>query len=99
VLAEPEARCRTVSWHRNAASGEDLIDVAQAERVAEMEPHGEPDDLGWEAVAGIAGRSRRCHPVRLRGPDCAGKPDGQNFSMRLRPIKLTVPLRELRLRS
>jgi hypothetical protein len=24
------------------------------------------DDLGWEAVAGVAGGDRRCHPVRLR---------------------------------
>jgi hypothetical protein len=76
---------------RNAAGGEDLIDLAQAERKAEIKPHGEADDLGREAVAGVAGRSRRDHLVRLRDMDCLGKPDGQNISLRLRPIKLTVP--------
>jgi hypothetical protein len=51
---------------RNAAGGEDLINVAQAERKAEIEPDGEADDLGWEAVTGAVGRSRRCHQARLR---------------------------------
>jgi hypothetical protein len=59
---------------RNAAGGEDLINVAQAERKAEIEPDGEADDLSREAIAGVAGRGRRCHPVRLRDPACVGKP-------------------------
>src|SRR4051812_25386627 len=45
----------------DAAGGEDLIDVAQAERKAEIQPNSEPDDLGWEAVAGVAGWGGRGH--------------------------------------
>lgn len=38
----------------DAASSEDLIDMAQTERKAEIQPDGEADDLSWEAVTGVA---------------------------------------------
>src|SRR3954470_14650346 len=44
---------------RDAARREDLVHMAQAQRKAEVEPDGIADDLGREAVTGIAGR-RRC---------------------------------------
>ena len=50
----------------DAARGQHLLDHAQAEREAEVQPNGVADDLGRKAVAGIAGGGRRCHPVRLR---------------------------------
>ena len=37
----------------DAALGAQVLDVAIAEREAELEPHGMPDDLGGEAVPGI----------------------------------------------
>jgi hypothetical protein len=52
----------------DAAGGEDLVDMAQAEREAEIEPDSMTDDLGWEAVADIAGRGGRCHRTPLRDP-------------------------------
>src|SRR4051812_21257702 len=52
----------------DAAGGEDLIDMAQAERKAEIQPDGVADDLGWEAVADIAGWGGRCHRIPLRDP-------------------------------
>ena len=59
---------------RDAAGGEDLVHMAQAQREAEVEPDGVADDLGREPVAGVAGRGRRCHPARLPGPVHPGKP-------------------------
>jgi hypothetical protein len=38
---------------RDAAGGEDLVDMAQAEWKAEIEPNRMADDLAWEAVAGV----------------------------------------------
>jgi len=60
----------------DAAGGEDLIDVAQAQGKAEVEPDRVADDLGWKAIAGIAGKGGRCHPGRLRNPICFSKPTG-----------------------
>ena len=45
-------------------------------------PHGMADDLGREAIAGIAGVDWRRHRVRLPGPAHLGKPS---------PAKLTMP--------
>jgi len=59
----------------DAAGGEDLIDVAQAEWKAEIEPDGMADDLGRKAIAGVAGRGGRYHPVRLRDLAYLDKPD------------------------
>src|SRR3954471_24122072 len=53
--------------HLDAASREDLIHVAQAQRKAEVEPDRVADDLGREAIAGVARDGGRCHPVRLPG--------------------------------
>jgi hypothetical protein len=39
---------------RDATGGEDLIDVAQAEWKAKIEPDGMVDDLGRKAIAGVA---------------------------------------------
>src|SRR5215208_6298958 len=59
---------------RNAACGEDLVHMAQAQGEAEIEPDRVADDLAREAVAGVAGDGRCRHPVRLRDPICPGKP-------------------------
>jgi hypothetical protein len=58
----------------DAACGQHLLDHAQAEREAKVQPYGVADDLGREAVPGIAGGDRRCHPVRLRHLARHGKP-------------------------
>src|SRR5215212_2744764 len=47
----------------DAACGQHLLDHAQAEREAKVQPYGVADNLGREAVPGIAGGDRRCHPV------------------------------------
>src|SRR3954469_1862229 len=60
--------------HDDAASGQHLLDYAQAEREPEIQPDCVADDLGREAVAGIRGASGRCHPARLPGPLSHGKP-------------------------
>src|SRR5215211_4452286 len=52
---------------RDAARGQGLIHVAQAQGETEIKPDGIADDLGREAVAGIVGAGRR-HPARLRDP-------------------------------
>src|SRR3954464_13537296 len=49
----------------DAARGQHLLDHAQAEREAKVEPDGVANDLGREAVAGIAGANGRRHPVWL----------------------------------
>jgi len=55
---------RLVADH-DAACSKDFVHVAQAERETEVEPDREADDLGWEAIAGEAGKARRHHPARL----------------------------------
>jgi hypothetical protein len=40
---------------RDATGGEDLVDMAQAERKSEVEPDGVADDLGREPMSGVAG--------------------------------------------
>src|SRR3954454_22975032 len=71
--------------HVEAAGGQHLFDHAQAEREAEVEPHGVADDLAWKAVAGIRGLGCGCY-ARHR-PVSA-------FPAKPRP-KLTVPGKEL----
>jgi len=55
-------------------------DPATAHKVREspkfMDTASVTDDLGREAVAGVARRGGRRHSVRLREPVCPGKPDG-----------------------
>ena len=51
--------------NEDAACGQHLLDHTQAEREAEIQPDGVADDLGREAVAGIAGANGRRHPVWL----------------------------------
>jgi hypothetical protein len=50
----------------DAARGQHLLDHAQAEGKAEIQPNRMADDLGRKPVAGVAGEGRRCHPIRLR---------------------------------
>src|SRR6185437_14274978 len=52
----------------DVASGPHLLDHAQAERETEIQPNCIADDLGWKAVAGMAGANGRDHPVRPRDP-------------------------------
>ena len=54
----------------DAARGQHLLDHAQPERKAEIQPHGVADDLGWEPIAGVAGASGCPHPTRLLIPIC-----------------------------
>lgn len=63
--------------------------MAQAEWKAEVEPCGEADDLGWEAVAGVTGRGGRGYLIRLRNP----ADFGNTISLRPQPLNLTVPSR------
>ena len=68
----------------DAAGGQHLLDHAQAEREAEVQPNRVADDLGRKAVASVAGEGRRRHPVRLPAL----------LPIRKRPAaKLTVPFR------
>src|ERR671938_560870 len=53
---------------RDAARGEDLIHMTQAQRKAEIEPDRMADDLRGEAMTGIAGAGGGSHPTRLREP-------------------------------
>src|SRR4051812_552983 len=78
-LARPLAH--GLMGHVDAAGGQHLFDHAQAERKAEVEPHGVADDLGWEAVASVGGLGGGCHAGPLPVPTSPAKP---------RP-KLTVP--------
>src|SRR4051812_17990687 len=50
----------------DAARGQHFLDHPQAEREAKVKPDSVADDLGRKPMAGVAGRGRRCHPVRLR---------------------------------
>src|SRR4051794_40825191 len=68
--------------HVDAAGGQHLFDHAQAQREAEVEPHGVADDLAWKAVAGVGGLGCGCHACHLPVPALPAKP---------RP-KLTVPV-------
>ena len=58
----------------DAAGGEDLSEMAQAEQKAEIEPDSVVDDLGRKAVAGVAGRSRSDQRDRLCDLKHGGKP-------------------------
>ena len=60
--------------HFDAPRRQQLIDVAQAQGEAEIEPDGMADDLGREPVAGVVGEGGRPHPVRLPDPPCPSKP-------------------------
>src|SRR3954468_18823350 len=71
--------------HLDAAGGQHLFHHAQAQRKAEVEPHGVADDLAWKAVAGVGGLGCRCHAGHLPVPALSAKP---------RP-KLTVPAGEM----
>jgi hypothetical protein len=67
----------------DAACGQHLLDHAQAEWKAEVEPYHMTDYLGWETVAGIAGQTG---VVILSGyPPCS------RFTSRP-ATKLTVPI-------
>lgn len=66
LVREPLAKLRRPLPHRlvtddDAAGGQHLLNHAQAEREAEVQPQGVADDLGGKAVAGIGGRAGRCH--------------------------------------
>src|SRR3982751_3922779 len=69
--------------HVDAAGGQHLVHHAQAQRKAEVEPHGVADDLVRKAVAGVGGLGCGCHAGHLPVPTFPAKP---------RP-KLTVPSR------
>src|SRR5437763_8017130 len=58
----------------NAAGRQQLLHHAQPEREAEIQPDGMADDLGREAIPGVAGASRCPHPTRLLVPICRRKP-------------------------
>jgi hypothetical protein len=57
----------------DAARGQHLLDHAQAEREAEIQPDRVADDLGWKAMAGVLGASVR-RAARLSFSPCRGKP-------------------------
>ncbi len=63
--------------HVEAALGQQVLDVSEAQREAAMEPYGVLDDLGWESVAAIGDRF---HRWRLN----------YRHSMR-KPINVTAP--------
>ena len=60
--------------HDDAAGGQHVFDHAQAQRKAEVEPDRVADDLGREAVAGIAGAGGCRHPAYLSAPIRSYKP-------------------------
>jgi hypothetical protein len=66
----------------NAAGGQHLLDHAQAEWEAEVEPDRAADDLGRESVAGVRGLGRRDHAEPVAAFPLVG-----NRSR----LKLTVP--------
>ena len=59
---------------RDAARGQDLIHVPQAQRKPEIEPDRMADDRGRKAVAGIAGTGGCRHPTWLRDRTRPTKP-------------------------
>src|SRR5918911_1500001 len=68
----------------DAAGGQHLFDHAQAQGKAEIEPDSVADDLGWEAMTGIAVTGGCRHPARLPAVQPGSKPLAAN---------LTVPAR------
>src|SRR5215468_4243735 len=62
----------------DAARGQQLLHHAKTEREAEIQPNGITDDLGWEAISGIAGSSGCCHSTRLLTPIRRRKRPGVN---------------------
>src|SRR3954471_5556958 len=81
-LAELEAPlAHSLVAHVDAAGGQHLFDHAQAQRKAEVQPHGVADDLARKAIAGVGGLGCGCHARHLPVPAFPAKP---------RP-KLTVP--------
>ena len=85
VLAELEAPLEhgLVADH-DAANCQDLVHVAQAEWEAEVESHSMADDLGREAIAGVAGAGRCRHWVQPPGPARSGKPTRYQVANALR---------------
>src|SRR5689334_25075001 len=71
----------------DAAGGQQLLNHAQPERKAEIQPHGVADDLGGKPMALVAGVSGGRHSTRLPSPVRQRNPAGY--------IKLAVPLRQL----
>src|SRR6478672_1869276 len=57
----------------DATRGQQLLHHAKPEREAEVEPDGMADDLGREAIPGVAGASGYGHPTRLLTPACRRK--------------------------
>src|SRR5262249_18981507 len=57
----------------DAAGGQQLLDHAQPEREAEVQPDGVADDFGREPIPGVAGASGCRHPTRLLTPICRRK--------------------------
>src|ERR1700738_1512604 len=57
----------------DATRGKQLLHHAQPEREAEVEPDRMADDLGREAVPGVAGASGCRHPTRLLTLACRRK--------------------------
>ena len=57
----------------DAAGGQQLLNRAQPEREAEVQPDGMADDFGREAIPRVAGASRCRHPTRLLTPACRYK--------------------------
>src|SRR4051812_21858729 len=51
LVADDDAACR-----------QHLLDHAQAEQEAKVQPNRVADDLGWKPVTGVAGENGRCHP-------------------------------------
>jgi hypothetical protein len=62
----------------DAALGQELLDVAVAQREAQVKPNGVPDDLGQELVAGIGDW---LHPATLPTIVC-GRPPSRDNALR-----------------
>src|SRR5438132_8788383 len=58
----------------DAAGGEQLINHAETQREAEIQPYGMADNLGRKPIAGIAEASECRHPTRLPILVCRRKP-------------------------
>src|SRR6266550_3393830 len=68
----------------DAARGQQLLNHAEPERKAEIQPHGVADDLGGKPMALVAGASGGRHSTRLPTPVSQRNPAGH--------AKLTVPV-------
>ena len=55
--------------NRDAAFGQEFLDVTVAQREPEIQPNGMPDDLGWELMAGI-GDGLHARALPLDHPLC-----------------------------